>query len=163
MRHGSVGALLLAVSLLLVRSTFAADAPPPVAAPAAPGSLSRVPSQTDLRPPAGPAAPVTEEAWRERFRTLRYRIDERSRLLAIKRAELYDKIKKGETAKKPRNWAIEGFVINTEPRPGEEPRYLDPLEREVHDLTEEITRLKRELRDLDFQASVAGVPKAWRE
>jgi len=162
MRHGSAGALLLAAWLLPAGAAFAADAPPPVAVPAAPGSLSRVPSQATLRPPAA-AAPVTEEAWRERFRTLRHRIDERSRLLAIKRAELYDKIKRGETAKKPRNWAIEGFVINTEPRPGEEPRYLDPLEREVHDLEEEITRLKRELRDLDFQASVAGVPKAWRE
>ena len=163
MRHGTAGALLLAAWLLPLRAAVAADAPPPIAARGALPHVPYVPSQTARQPPARVPAPATEQAWRLRFRALRSRIDERSRLLAIKRAELYDKIEKGETEKKPRRWAIEGFGINTEPRPGDEPRIIDPLEREVRDLEEDVLHLKRELRDLDFQASVAGVPKTWRE
>ncbi len=159
MKHRLACALIVAVWLAPLAPALAAD-PEPIVVPAPP-AVPRLPSEAAVEPPA--PAPTTEQAWRERFRTLRIRIDDRSRLLAIKRAELYDKIEKGQTAKKPRGWAIEGFVINTEPRAGEEPKVIDPLEREVRDLEEEVTHLKREFRDLDFQASVAGVPKSWRE
>ncbi len=161
MKHPFAGALILAAAITFVPPSLAADPPPNVGAPGP--AVPRIPSQPGIQPEASAPAPTTEQAWRERFRALRNRIEERSRLLAIKRAELYDKIEKGQTTKKPRRWAIEGFGINTEPRPGDEPRVIDPLEREVRDLEEDVLRLKRELRDLDFQASVAGVPKDWRE
>lgn len=127
-------------------------------------TLTSVPviQPTPARPPSGAEGDLDEEAWRKRFRDLRFDIDRKERLLAIKRAELYDKLEKGETEKKPRRFAIEGFVINTE-KPGGEPRYIDPLEREVHERDEELAALKRQLRDLDFQASMAGVPKQWRK
>jgi hypothetical protein len=154
-----VGAAAILLAVMLVPSGRALAAPPP----AGPTGASRATSV-----PAAKASPESrqrssEEAWRGRFRSLRVKIDNTDRLLAIKRAELYDKIEKGETAKKPRRWAIEGFVINTEKQPGEEPRYLDPLEREVHEMEQDLARLRRELRDLEFEASVAGVPKSWRE
>jgi len=155
------GALILAACLVPAAPAIAADPPPAVVSP--PPAVPRVSPEAGEQPLVPERPPDTEQAWRERFSTLRNRIEERTRLLAIKRAELYDKIEKGQTAKKPRGWAIEGFVINTEPPRGEEPKFIDPLEREVRDLEEEVTRLKRELRDLDFQASVAGVPKAWRQ
>jgi hypothetical protein len=156
-----MGALILAACLALASPALAADPSPAVVPP--PPAVPRLTDEAAVQSPAPERPPDTEQAWRERFSALRTRIEERTRLLAIKRAELYDKIERGQTAKKPRGWAIEGFVINTEPPRGEEPRFIDPLEREVHDLEEEVVRLKRELRDLDFQASVAGVPKAWRE
>ncbi len=117
--------------------------PPPQAAPAEGGEQS------------------DEAMWRERFRSLRLKIDRQERLLALKRAELYDKIEQGNTEKKPRRFAIEGFVINTE-KSGDEPRFIDPLEREIFEQEKELERLRRQLRDLDFEASVAGVPMAWR-
>jgi hypothetical protein len=128
-----------------------------------PGVSQATPTPTAAAASAESRRRSSEEAWRSRFRALRVKIDNKDRLLTLKRAELYDKIEKGETAKKPRRWAIEGFVINTEKQPGEEPRYLDPLEREVHEMEQDLARLRRELRDLEFEASVAGIPKSWRE
>jgi len=161
MKHPFAGALILAAAITFVPPSLAADPPPDVPTPGP--AVPRTPSQPGIQPQTSAPTPTTEQAWRERFRALRNRIEERSRLLAIKRAELYDKIEKGQTTKKPRSWAIEGFGINTEPRQGDEPRIIDPLEREVRDLEDEVLRLKRELRDLDFQASLAAVPKDWRE
>ena len=126
-------------------------------------TLTQVPTAAS-RPPAPRkegADELDEETWRKRFRTLRIKIDRKERLLALKRAELYDKIKKGETEKKPRRFSIEGFVINTEKK-GDEPRFIDPLEREVYEMEQVLERLRLELRELNFRASVAGVPKAWR-
>jgi hypothetical protein len=126
-------------------------------------ALTRVPvTKPTLQEAPGEAEAESDEAaWRRRFRTLRVKIEREERLLALKRAELYDKIEQGKTEKKPHRFAIEGFVINTE-KSGDEPRFIDPLEREVFEKEKELEGLRRELRELDFQASVAGVPMAWR-
>ncbi len=159
-----MGAALVAVILMYPAPLFAAQPGRPLTLPPDIQNLVNVPTEAGPSTPARlkPPAKDDEAGWRRRFHDLRSRLDGKERLLAIKRAEFYDKLKKGETEKKPRPFAIEGFGINTE-QAGGEPRYLDPLEREVHDLEKEVTNLKQELRDLDFQASLAGVPKDWRE
>ena len=126
-------------------------------------TLTRVPVASPTASEGGVTgvADQDEETWRDRFRSLRVRIAREERTLAIKRAELYDKIEQGTTEKKPRRFSIEGFVINTE-KPGDEPRFIDPLEREVHERDKALQSLRSELQELDFRASVAGVPKAWR-
>jgi len=127
-------------------------------------ALTRVPVAAEpVEAPAEEEAPpgLDEATWRKRFQNLRGRIDREERLLALKRAELYDKIEQGKTEKKPRRFAIEGFVINTEKK-GEDRQFIDPLEREVYEREKKLEALKDELRKLEFDASVAGVPKAWR-
>lgn len=125
-------------------------------------ALTKVPiAKPSQAAPAEEGKQSDEAMWRERFRSLRAKIERRERLLALKRAELYDKIEQGKTEKKPRRFAIEGFVINTE-KSGDESRFIDPLEREIFEQEKELERLRRQLRDLDFEASVAGVPMAWR-
>ncbi len=164
MKRGSLGALLLAMSLLLPASLFAAQAGRPITLPPDIEALVNVPVDKEFKKPARLKAPAKDDeaGWKRRFQDLRLRLDRTQRLLAIKRAEFYDKLKKGETEKKPRAFAIEGFGIDTERRENE-PRYLDPLEREVHDLDKQVGDLKQELRDLDFEASLAGIPEEWRE
>lgn len=164
MLHRTAAALLLALLLAPANPVLAgeeggrpgAELPPldaltrvPVKAPSVSGEEKGTPPELD------------EATWRQRFKTLRGRIEREERVLAIKRAELYDKIEQGKTEKKPRRFAIEGFVINTEKK-GEEPRFIDPLEREVHEREKKLSALKEELRQLEFKASVAGVPKEWR-
>ncbi len=156
-------ALALALLMLSSLQAFAEDEP---------GSAGKLPDLDTLTrvPVASPSvseegdsgvADKDEEVWRSRFRSLRTRIAREERTLALKRAELYDKIEQGTTEKKPRRFSIEGFVINTE-KTGDEPRFIDPLEREVHEREKALQNYRRELQELDFKASVAGVPKAWR-
>ncbi|MDP3937300.1 MAG: hypothetical protein Q8R92_04095 [Deltaproteobacteria bacterium] len=157
-------ALILSLLFLIPQPVPAAEAPPP-AAEALPdlGTLTRVPVERGVEG-AGQddgVAGLDEATWRKRFQNLRGRIEREERLLSLKRAELYDMIEQGKTEKKPRRFAIEGFVINTE-KQGEEPRFIDPLEREVHEREKNLESLKQSLRELEFEASVAGVPKDWR-
>jgi hypothetical protein len=154
---------MLAATLVQPSSLYAQQVGRPLTVPPSIQNLVNVPveSEAEKLQRQKPPAKDDELGWRHRFRDLRSRLDEKKRLLAIKRAEFYDKLKKGETEKKPRQFAIEGFGINTEGTGGE-PRYLDPLEREVHELEKEVSSLERQLRDLNFQASLAGVPMAWR-
>jgi hypothetical protein len=155
---------MLAATLLQPLPLHAQQVGRPLTVPPNIQNLVNVPVESEaerlerLKPPAKD----DEVGWRSRFRDLRSRLDEKKRLLAIKRAEFYDKLKKGETERKPRPFVIEGFGINTE-ETGGEPRYLDPLEREVHELEKEVSNLERQLRDLNFQASLAGVPMSWRQ
>ncbi len=150
--------LVLSLLFLTPLPALAAEVAPP-AGEALPdlGTLTRVPVERGVEGATG----LDEATWRKRFQNLRGRIEREERLLSLKRAELYDKIEQGKTEKKPRRFAIEGFVINTEKK-GEEPRFIDPLEREVHEREKNLASLKQELRELEFEASVAGVPKAWR-
>lgn len=159
-------AILLILPLLLL-APGAALAEEDAARPA--GGLPDLETLTQVPGDGAKGAPggaeegegLDEATWRARFQSLRGRIDREERLLALKRAELYDKIEQGKTEKKPRRFAIEGFVINTEKK-GDEPRFIDPLEREIHEREKKLRNLKQELRQLEFEASVAGVPKAWR-
>jgi hypothetical protein len=155
---------MLAATLVQPPSLHAQQVGQPLTVPPNIQKLVNVPVESEaerlerLKPPAKD----DEVGWRHRFSDLRSRLEEKKRLLAIKRAEFYDKLKKGETEKKPPQFVIEGFGINTEGT-GSEPRYLDPLEREVHELEKEVTSLEQQLRDLNFQASLAGVPMSWRQ
>ncbi|MFQ5458995.1 MAG: hypothetical protein ACE5FC_11180 [Myxococcota bacterium] len=157
---------VFALAALVLAPAFAAGAEPEAAGKGTlPDlkTLTRVPITAPLAPGAEKkdAGKLDEQAWRARFRVLRGEIERKERELALKRAELYDKIEEGSTAKKPRRFAIEGFVINTE-KTGDEPEFIDPLEREVYEREQDLTNLHQALRELEFQASVAGVPKAWR-
>lgn len=156
-------ALVLALLMFPALQAFAQDKPRSAGKLPDLATLTRVPVASFSASEAGASgiADQDEDAWRSRFRSLRTRIAHEERTLALKRAELYDKIEKGTTEKKPRRFSIEGFVINTE-KPGDEPRFIDPLEREVYERDKALQNIRRELQELDFQASVAGVPKAWR-
>jgi len=155
--------LVLALLMLSSLQAFAEDEPQPAAKLPDLDTLTRVPVALPSASEEGAsgAADQDEEAWRSRFQSLRTQIAHQERTLALKRAELYDKFENETTEKKPRRFSIEGFVINTE-KTGDEPRFIDPLEREVYERDKALQVLRRELRELDFRASVAGVPKAWR-
>ncbi len=155
--------LVLALLMLPALHAFAGEKPEGVGKLLDLETLTRVPVVSPSASEGGASgiADQDEEAWRSRFRSLRARIAREERTLALKRAELYDKIEQGTTEKKPRRFSIEGFVINTE-KTGDEPRFIDPLEREVYERDKALQNLRRELQELDFRASVAGVPKAWR-
>jgi hypothetical protein len=126
----------------------AADPAPPVAYDA----LFRLPSNDTPRPAGG--APLDRKRWEDRFASVRGELDGARTSLAKAQAELEG------MAHKTENWQMAA--------PGAQPTAENSpvsykLRQEIRQYREDVGRAERRLRELEVEASLAGVPAEWRE
>lgn len=128
-----------------------AGADPP--APVGLDSLLRLPSETDpVRQPE--AGGVTRERWEARFDRARADVREAERALEAAQAELEDLASDSEA------WQMAAPGAN----PTAENSPLSyKLRQEIRRQREAVERAERRLRELETEASLAGVPEAWRK
>lgn len=156
-----IAALILGVG----RAAAAEDVKPPAPAPAAqPGpatpsappvaydALFRLPSDDAPRPAGG--APLDRKRWEQRFSAVRGELDGARGQLAKAQSEL-------ETlANKSESWQMAA--------PGAQPTAENSpvsykLRQEIRQYREDVGRAERRLRELEVEASLAGVPVEWRQ
>jgi hypothetical protein len=146
--------------LLVARSSAAEEpkkadpAPAPSAEPAPAvdyDALFRLPSDTGPRP--GEGATLDRKRWEERFTAVRGELDKAKGQLAKAQSDLE------ALAHKTENWqmAAPGAQPNSENSP-----VSYKLRQDIRDYREEVTRAERRLRELEVEASLAGVPADWR-
>jgi hypothetical protein len=149
-------ALALALGLLLGSPVTAQDSPPaPEGAAATPDldSLLKLPEsgtyEVDVRGGRTPGE------WRELFSEIRERLEKERAELAEAKAEL------DETASKKDAWKMAPPIPGVEVQDTESP--LDfQLRQRIRRHRAEIDRLERNQRELEIEASLAGVPEDWR-
>ncbi len=129
-------------------ATPAADPPPPVAYDA----LFRLPSDSAPRP--GEGAALDRKRWEERFTAVRADLDGARTKLAKAQADLE------ALADKTESWQLAA--------PGAQPTAENSpvsykLRQDIRAYREEVGRAERRLRELEVEASLAGVPAEWRE
>ena len=97
---------------------------------------------------------ATQGEWRARFQKIRSDLDAERAALARSQAEL-EKVAVGTE-----NWTLAppGVSANRSEAP------LDyRLRNEIRQHRSEIERLEKQLRDLEVEANLAGVPEEWRQ
>jgi hypothetical protein len=132
-----------------------AGQPAPAAEPAPPvayDALFRLPSNDTPRPAGGAA--LDRKRWEERFAAVRGELDGARTSLAKAQSELEG------LAHKTENWqmAAPGAQPNAENSP-----VSYKLRQEIRQYREDVGRAERRLRELEVEASLAGVPAEWRE
>jgi hypothetical protein len=163
-QHLLEGVGVAATIVLVGRAAAAEDpmtpaAPPaetePAAQPAPPvayDALFRLPSGEAQRPAAGPA--LDRKRWEERFATVRGELDGARGQLARAQTELE------ALAHKSESWQMAA--------PGAQPTAENSpvsykLRQEIRQYREDVGRAERRLRELEVEASLAGVPVEWRQ
>jgi hypothetical protein len=129
--------------------------PAPVAEPAPPvayDALFRLPSDDTPRPAGG--APLDRKRWEERFVAVRTELDGARNSLTKAQAELE------ALAHKTENWQMAA--------PGAQPTAENSpvsykLRQDIRQYREDVGRAERRLRELEVEASLAGVPAEWRQ
>ena len=129
------------------------DEPAQTAPPVAYDALFRLPSET-----AAPSAPsesgaLDRKRWEERFAAVRGDLDGARAELAKSQAQLES------MARKTENWQMAA--------PGAQPTAENSpvsykLRQDIRRQREEVGRAERRLRELEVEASLAGVPPEWR-
>jgi hypothetical protein len=155
----------IAVTIVLVGRAAAAEdamtaaAPPAETEPAAPpappvayDALFRLPSDEAPRPAGGPA--LDRKRWEERFATVRGELDGARGQLTKAQTELE------ALAHKSESWQMAA--------PGAQPTAENSpvsykLRQEIRQYREDVGRAERRLRELEVEASLAGVPAEWRQ
>jgi hypothetical protein len=124
----------------------------PPGPPVAYDALFRLPSDAAPKPAAG--APLDRKRWEERFTTVRGELDGARGQLAKAQAELE------ALAHKSESWqmAAPGAQANAENSP-----VSYKLRQDIRQYREDVGRAERRLRELEVEASLAGVPVEWRE
>ena len=126
---------------------------PSSAPPVAYDALFRLPSGGAAPKPAG-GAPLDRKRWEERFTAMHGELDGARSQLAKAQAEL-------ETlAHKSESWQMAA--------PGAQPTAENSpvsykLRQEIRQYREDVGRAERRLRELEVEASLAGVPVEWRQ
>jgi hypothetical protein len=124
----------------------------PSAPPVAYDALFRLPSGAAPKPTGG--APLDRKRWEERFTARHGELDGARSQLAKAQAEL-------ETlAHKSESWQMAA--------PGAQPTAENSpvsykLRQEIRQYREDVGRAERRLRELEVEASLAGVPPEWRQ
>src|SRR5262249_21133275 len=131
------------------------SAPPEQAAPAPPvayDALFRLPADTHSRPGEGTA--IDRKRWEERFAEVHADLDGAREKLAKAQADLE------ALAHKTDSWqrAAPGAQRSAENSP-----VSYKLRRDIRGYREDIGRAERRLRELEVEASLAGVPAEWRQ
>jgi hypothetical protein len=126
----------------------AADPTPPVAYDA----LFRLPNDDAPRPAGG--APLDRRRWEERFSAVRGELDGAKSSLAKAQSDLE------ALAHKTESWQMAA--------PGAQPTSENSpvsykLRQDIRQYREDVGRAERRLRELEVEASLAGVPLEWRE
>jgi hypothetical protein len=153
----------IAVLILLVaRASAAGDAmapapaqPEPAAQPAPPvayDALFQLPSDDAPRPTG--SAPLDRKRWEERFTAVHSELDAARNSLAKAQADLE------ALANKTESWqmAAPGAQANAENSP-----VSYKLRQDIRQYREDVGRAERRLRELEVEASLAGVPVEWRQ
>jgi hypothetical protein len=126
------------------------EAAPPVAYDA----LFRLPSDPGAAPaPSGEAAALDRKRWEERFASVRGDLEDAKAELAKSQSQLE------AMARKTENWQMAA--------PGAQPTAENSpvsykLRQDIRRQREEVGRAERRLRELEVEASLAGVPPEWR-
>jgi hypothetical protein len=154
MRSRIPGSLVLPIAFALCHAGPArAEEPAKDAPPVALDALLRLPSDTGHsagRPaPSGP----DRQHWEQRFGDLRGELADAQAKLAGAQAELED-IARGTDA-----WQMAAPGAKHDP---ETSPISYKLRSEIRDYREDVARIERRLRELDVEASLAGVPAEWR-
>jgi len=128
-----------------------APAPPP-APPVAYDALFRLPSDDTPHPAGG--APLDRKRWEERFAAVRGELDGAKSQLTKAQTELE------AMAHKTENWqmAAPGAQPNAENSP-----VSYKLRQDIRQYREDVGRAERRLRELEVEASLAGVPPEWQQ
>jgi hypothetical protein len=126
----------------------AAEPVPPVAYDA----LFRLPNDDTPRPAGG--APLDRKRWEERFAAVRGELDGARNSLAKAQTELE------ALAHKTESWQMAA--------PGAQPTSENSpvsykLRQDIRQYREDVGRAERRLRELEVEASLAGVPVEWRQ
>jgi chromosome segregation ATPase len=135
------------------RVTPPPDRPPKrPAPPVAYDALFRLPSGSATQPKEG--AQPDRKRWEERFAAVRGDLDNARQQLAKSQADLE------ALAHKSDSWqmAAPGAQPNSENSP-----VSYKLSQDIRKHREEVGRAERRLRELEVEASLAGVPPEWRE
>jgi len=146
------------LAVLFGRAIAAQEAkapPPPAAAPPPPvayDALFRLPDDQHSKP--GEGAAIDRKRWEQRFATVRGDLDGARAKLAKAQTDLES------LAHKTDNWQMAA--------PGAQPTNENSpisykLRQEIREDREEVSRAERRLRDLEVEASLAGVPADWRQ
>jgi len=148
------GAILSAIALVLaVPGLAGADPEPAPSSPVGLDSLLRLPSDTDpVRQPR--AGGVTKERWEARFAQARDALRDAERSLEAARDELEALASDSEA------WQMAAPGAN--PTADNSPLSYK-LRQEIRRQREAVERAERRLQELETEASLAGVPEAWRE
>ncbi len=144
--------------LILTGRAAASDeekAPAPAVDPAPPvayDALFRLPSDSGAKPTEGAA--LDRKRWEERFTAVRTDLDGAREQLAKSQAELE------AMARKTESWqmAAPGAKANSENSP-----VSYKLRQDIRRYREEVGRAERRLRELEVEASLAGVPADWQQ
>jgi hypothetical protein len=129
-----------------------APAAEPAPAPVAYDALFRLPSDGAAQPKEG--APLDRKRWEERFTAVRGDLDTARQQLAKAQSDLES------LAHKSDSWQMAA--------PGAQPTAENSpvsykLRQDIRKYREEVGRAERRLRELEVEASLAGVPPEWRE
>ena len=124
-----------------------ASAPPPVDLDA----LLRLPAASGV--PTSTRDPAERLRWEERFREVRRQLDDAREELARTQREL------GELASQSDAWQVAAPGAQSTP---ENSPISYKLRQEIRDRRDDVDRAERRLRDLEVEASLAGVPPEWR-
>jgi hypothetical protein len=161
----AIRALSLRVSMfavLLGRAVAAQEAKVPEPAPAQPAAqptppvaydaLFRLPQDNSPQPAQGGAA--DRKRWEERFAAVHGELDTARSQLAKAQADLEG------LAHKTDNWQMAA--------PGAQPTSENSpvsykLRQDIREYREQVGRAERRLRELEVEASLAGVPPEWRQ
>ena len=152
MRNRTAGSALALIALLAVGAGRAQEVPggsPPVGLDA----LLKLPSEATRPLAPGERAGGDRERWEKRFGDLRTELADAKADLAEAQAELED-LARGSDA-----WQMAAPGAQHDP---ETSPISHKLRSEIRGHREDIARIERRLRDLDVEASLAGVPPEWR-
>ncbi len=149
----------IALLVVLLGGAIAADeaaAPEPAPAeptpPVAYDALFRLPNDSGSQPAQGAA--VDRKRWEDRFAAVRGDLDGAHAKLAKAQADLE------ALARKSESWqmAAPGAKATSENSP-----VSYKLRQEIRQYREDVGRAERRLRELEVEASLAGVPPEWRQ
>ncbi len=146
---------VLALSIGLAGPIVAGEekaAPAPAAPPVAYDALFRLPSDNAAKPKEG--APLDRKRWEERFTAVRGDLDGARQQLAKAQSDLES------LAHKSDSWQMAA--------PGAQPTAENSpvsykLRQDIRKYREEVGRAERGLRELEVEASLAGVPPEWQQ
>jgi hypothetical protein len=129
--------------------------PEPAAQPAPPvayDALFRLPDENTPHPTGG--APLDRKRWEERFATVRGELDGARNQLTKAQADLE------ALAHKTESWQMAAPGAQ---RTAENSPVSYKLRQDIRQYREDVDRAERRLRELEVEASLAGVPAEWRE
>jgi hypothetical protein len=146
--------------VLLGGAIAAGEAAAPQPAPAEPAppvaydALFRLPNDSHSQPAQGGGAAVDRKRWEDRFTAVRGELDGARAKLAKAQADLE------ALAGKSDSWQMAA--------PGAQPTSENSpvsykLRQEIRQYREDVGRAERRLRELEVEASLAGVPAEWRD